>query len=167
MFEALGSGSADRAPAKPMDETPVDMEALELAWQDEGPDNSYYLDLDSGCIELVQRDLYDLRELTDKIERDRDRYLYVPKPKPGELKQDLLDYIDQVTDAQLARLLPLAMESPHPLASFKAILAKNPDQLSVWEEFRRSRVRIRIKQWLSANFVDRDRELSDFSPPED
>ncbi len=147
----------------------LDLDALELAWQDESPDTSYYLDIDTGNVELVQQGLYDLRDLTDEIERDRERYLYIPKPNPNQLKQDLNDFVETVVDAQLTRLLPVAMESPNALFAFKSVLSKYPDEIQRWEEFRKSRLRIRIKQWLSANFISRTEhapsdEIVDFSP---
>lgn len=147
-----------------MIERNIDMHALELAWQDESPDTAYYLDLDTGNVKIVQQDLYDLRDLTDEIERDRERFLYVPKPKPDELKQDLRDFVETVTDQQLSRVLPMALESPNQLFALKSILSKTPSELVRWEEFRQSRIRIRIKQWMSANFIDRDDVQTDFSP---
>jgi hypothetical protein len=146
------------------------MDALELAWQDESQDSSYYLDIDTGNVELVQQGLYDLRDLTDEIERDRERYLYIPKANPNQLKQDLADFIATVTEPQLARLLPVALESPNALFACKSVLSKYPTEVERWEDFRKSRLRIRIKQWLSANFIDRNdrkdetEEQVDFSP---
>lgn len=148
-----------------MGEPLIDMDALILAWEDESPDTAYYLDRETGNVELVQQGLYDLRDLTDEIECHRERYLYVPKPNPGQLRQDLEDFVATVTDPQLTRLLAVAMESPNALYSCNTILAKTPDERERWEGFRESRVRIRIRQWLSANFVGRDQELEDFSPP--
>ena len=150
-----------------MIERNIDMAALELAWQDESPDNSYYLDLDTGNVELVQHGLFDLRDLTDQIEKDRDRYLYIPKPKPDQIKKDMKDFIDEVTEPQMARLLPVAMESPNAVFACRSVLAKNPEELARWEEFRKSRTLIRIRQWMAANFIDSEPEQEDFSVPND
>lgn len=137
------------------------MNAVELAWLDESPDTSYYLDTESGCVEMVQQGLIDLRDLTDMIENDRERYLYIPKPKVNQAKQDMADFIETLEDEKLSRLLPLAMESPNAVYACRTILATVPEQLERWEKFRQGRTRIRIKQWMSANFIE---EVSDFSP---
>lgn len=144
----------------------VDMEALILAWEDDSPDNAYYLDKESGSVELVQQGLYDLRDLTDEIECHRERYLYIPKPSPGQLRQDLLDFVATVTDPQVSRLLDVAMESSTPLQAIKSILSGKPGEVSRWVEFRDGRVRLRVRQWLSANCMAPEREIEDFTPPD-
>jgi len=145
---------------------PIDMEALVLAWEDDSPGNAYYLDKESGNVELVQQGLYDLRDLTDEIECHRERYLYVPKPSPGQLRQDLLDFAGTVTDPRLARLLDVALESPTPLQAVRSVLSGSAGECDRWEEFRNSRVRLRVRQWLSANMIAREQEIEDFTPPE-
>ena len=137
-----------------MSKISLDINALASAWQDDNPDTAYYLDRQTGFVVLVQQSLYDLRDLTDEIESDRDRYLYIPKPKDGELKQDLKDFAEIISDPKLARLLSVALESPNVLCACKIVLSKEPKELARLEEFRKARTFIRIKQWLSANCFD-------------
>ena len=132
-----------------------DLPSLLLAWQDESPDNSYYLDTASGAVKLVNPNLFDLKELTDEIERHKYRYLYLPKPQPGETKGHLRDFQKTVEDAALVRILDMAFESPHVLESFIKILSSHPAELARLHEFRQSRALVKLKQWLHAN------ELSD------
>jgi len=132
----------------------IDMAALALAWEDESPDTAYYLDLETGCVELVQQDMLDRDDLTDQIERDRERYLYMPKPKAKQLRADLNDFIETVADAHLKQLLEVACESPNPLYSCRSLLtSKYPEVWENWETFRKGRVALRIRQWLQANFI--------------
>ncbi len=145
----------------------IDMEALELCWEDESPDTTYYLDLDTGTTKLVQQDLYDLKDLTDEIELTRDRFLYIPKPRTEQLKQDLHDFVETVTDPHLCRLLPVALESPNTLAAFKSVVSKAPDEMTRWKQFRKSRIRIRVKQWLAVNFIEQLHEEEDRSQQDD
>jgi hypothetical protein len=128
-----------------------DLPALLLAWQDDSPDNSYYLDTTSGAVRMVNPNLFDLKELTDEIERHKYRYLYLPKPQRGELRDNLKDFQKTVEDAALVRILDMAFESPHPLEAFIKILSSNPEQLARFKEFRESRALLRLKQWLQAN----------------
>jgi hypothetical protein len=128
-----------------------DLPALLLAWQDDSPDNSYYLDTTSGAVKMVNPNLFDLKELTDEIERHKYRYLYLPKPQRGELRDNLRDFQKTVENADLVRILDMAFESPHPLDAFIKILSSNQDELARFREFRQSRALVRLKQWLQAN----------------
>ena len=128
-----------------------DLPALLLAWQDDSPDNSYYLDTTSGAVKMVNPNLFDLKELTDEIERHKYRYLYLPKPQRAELRDNLKDFQKTVESADLVRILDMAFESPHPLEAFIKILSSNPEELARFKEFRQSRALVRLKQWLQAN----------------
>ena len=136
-----------------MEKLTIDMSYLIFAWQDDSPDNLYYLDVTTGDITLVNRNLLDLRELTDEIEQDRERYLYLPKPAPDELKQDLIDFMRTVQDAKIKATLEMAFESPHLLSAFKKIVSSDADELKRLEEFRTDKTRARIEKWLKANFI--------------
>ncbi|MBU6453628.1 MAG: UPF0158 family protein [Cyanobacteria bacterium REEB67] len=128
-----------------------DLPALLLAWQDQSPDNSYYLDTLSGAVKLVNPNLFDLKELTDEIERHKYRYLYLPKPERGQMRDNLKDFQKTIDDPAFNRVLDMAFESPHPLESFIKILSGRPEELERFKQFRESRAMIKLKQWLQAN----------------
>jgi len=128
-----------------------DLPALLMAWQDDSPDNSYYLDTASGAVKLVNPNLFDLKDLTDEIERHKYRYLYLPKPQKGELRENLKDFQKTVERPELTRILDMAFESPHPLEAFIKILSSDQDELKRFKEFRERCALIKLKQWLSAN----------------
>ncbi len=132
-------------------EAGFDLEALIHAWQDESQDNLYYFDTDSGAIKLCNRHLFDLRELTDELEKNKERYLYLPKPEPKQLKDDLRDFQKTIEDTDLKRILDMAFESPHVYSSFKSILKDRGNLVETLEHFRRSRTCVRIRQWMQAN----------------
>ncbi len=131
----------------------IDMKYLIFAWQDESPDHNYYLDIELGSVQFLQRDLKDLRDLTDELETHSKRFLYLPKPKLSELKADISDFIETMSDTRLQNIATIAFESPDLSGSFNKILASNKDELNRWQEFRDNRVRERIEEWLKANFV--------------
>jgi hypothetical protein len=63
------------------EELVYDLAALVHAWQDDAPDNNYYLDTRNGSVKLVHQNLYDLKQLTDEIEKHKERYLYSTKAR--------------------------------------------------------------------------------------
>ena len=134
----------------------VDMPYLLLAFEDESLDNLYYLDTKSGLVKLVHKHLFDLRDLTDEIERDRERYLYVPKPDKSILIKDLRDFMKTIDDASFLKVLEMAFESPHHLSSFRKILQSRADVLERFESFRTERITGRINEWLEANAYKHD-----------
>ncbi len=133
---------------------PIDMDQLVFSFEDECQDNVYYLDLENGEIRLVHRSLSDLRDLTDEIETDHDRFLYVPKPDPKKLKEDLRDFIDTVDDDKTKILLDVAMDSPHALSGFRKILQDKEGSSEKIKAFLAGRTRLRVRQWLEANCID-------------
>lgn len=136
----------------------LDMEYLLFAWQDSSPDKAYYLDIESGDVLLVEQDLLDIDDLTDMIEGDHDRYLYIPKPDSAEARSDMYDFIAIMGDAEIKRFLTVAFESSDPVYACKTVLKKTPDHLKAWEEFSRQRVGQRVNEWLQANFILKNAE---------
>lgn len=133
-----------------------EMDRLIYAWRDDSPDNLYYLDLETGEIQLVNRTLEDVKDLTDEIELERNRYLYLPKPERDQLKNDLRDFMSTMEDQSLLRILEMAFESPHVYSSFLKILDKDESEKERLQEFIDSRSRMRVLQWLEANCINTD-----------
>lgn len=133
-----------------------EMDRLIYAWRDDSPDNLYYLDLETGEIQLVNRTLEDVKDLTDEIELERNRYLYLPKPERDQLKNDLRDFMSTIEDQSLLRILEMAFESPHVYSSFLKILDKDESEKERLQEFIDSRSRMRVLQWLEANCINTD-----------
>ena len=136
-----------------MTERKIDFDYLLLSWQDESPDSNYYLDTETGAVELVKRDLLDINDLTDSIERNHDRYLYVPKADRNEGRRDLAEFVETLTDQNIKRLLEVALEAPDPLHACRTILSKHEEHLRRWNDFRNRKLRGRIDAWLAANFI--------------
>jgi hypothetical protein len=136
-----------------MQKVPIYLDQLLFSFEDDSPDNSYYLDLKTGEVRLVHRELDDLKELTDEIEKDRERFLFIPRPDQKKRKDDLRDFIDTIDDDKVKLLLDVAMESPHPKSGFKKILKdKNLDDKL--DTFLAARSLVRVKQWLMANCIE-------------
>lgn len=151
---------------------PIDMDGLLFAWRDDSPDNIYYLDIETGDVNLVNRGLLDLKDLTNEIEINRERYLYLPKPSSDQMKGDLRDFMKTIDDKEKLKILDMAFESPHVLAGFKKILSGWQGQKEALDDFLAARTHLRVRQWLEANCLvatKRNDQLelddqTDFSP---
>ncbi|MBC7998406.1 MAG: hypothetical protein IAF58_10705 [Leptolyngbya sp.] len=125
-----------------------------FAWLDDSMDNLYYLDKIEGETRMVNRNLLELRELTDEIETHPSRYLYVPKTTKANLLEDLNAFLATVERADLKNVLPIAFESPHILSSFRKILEKSPEELQRFDDYRRQSMLTRVNKWLNANDIE-------------
>ena len=139
-----------------MDKINIDMPALLSAWADDSPDNLYYLDTRSGAVKLVHKHLFDLRDLTDEIEKNRERFLYVPKPESGQMRKDLRAYVEKIETKSILPVLEMAFESPHVYSAFLKILEKEPVEKERFLAARQVLIRERIDEWLSANNYEHD-----------
>ncbi|HEY9677519.1 MAG TPA: UPF0158 family protein [Drouetiella sp.] len=144
-------------PPPPMDTTkPLKLNLSELmfAYLDDAPDNSYYLDIESGVVKLVNRNLLDLRDLTDEIEQDRHKFLYMPKTEKEQQTLDLKEFWASVKDDKLRNILSMAFESPHVLSSFRKILEGNQEEAKRFEEYRNAKTQAKIEAWLKSHFLN-------------
>jgi len=137
-----------------LDKLRVSTKDIIFAWLDESQDNSYYLDKIEGETRMVNRNLIELRDLTDEIERKSTRYLYVPKLTKEDLLEDLNAFLETVERPDLKYVLPIAFESPHKVSAFRKILEKAPDELQRFDEFREKQILRRVEKWLNANGIE-------------
>ena len=133
-----------------------DLNELIFAWEDEAPDNAWYFDIQTGNLQLVNRNLLELRDLTDEIERYRERYLYMPKGDRAQMILDLKEFWSTVKDDKLRNVLSIAFESPHVLAAFKKILESHHEELTRLEKYRRDKTQLRIAEWLNSHAIKFD-----------
>ncbi len=137
-----------------MDKLRVSTKDIIFAWLDDSQDNSYYLDKIEGETRMVNRNLIELRDLTDEIERRSTRYLYVPKATKDDLLEDLNAFLETVERPDLKNVLPIAFESPHKVSAFRKILEKAPEELQRFDEFREKQILRRVEKWLNANGIE-------------
>lgn len=137
-----------------MDKLRISTKDILFAWLDESQDNAYYLDKVEGETRVVNRNFIELRDLTDDIERNAERYLYVPKLTKENLLEDLNEFLETVQDAGLKSILPIAFESPHKVSAFRKILEKNPDELNRFDNFREKQILRRVEKWLNAYGIE-------------
>lgn len=136
-----------------MKELQIDMAQLSYAWEDPNRDSHYYLDLDTGSIIMVRRDLEDGGDLRAEIEMEQERFVFIPKPKENQLELDLSDFVYTISDSKLKVLLELAMEAPNKYASVRSVLQKAPGEWERWEEWKKQAGRQRALRWLEAHEI--------------
>jgi hypothetical protein len=131
----------------------IDFDYLIFAYQDDSQDNIYYLDTEFGDIRLVNRQLEDLRDLTDEIELSIDRFLYIPKPGKERVIADLKIFAQNLEDPQLKKTIQIAFESPHVLEAFKKIMSSHPEILKRLEVYLYASTKREVMEWLNANGI--------------
>lgn len=136
-----------------MNSIKIDLEYLVFAYRDEESTNTYYLDTEYGEVRFVNRELTNLKDLTDEIETAHAKFLYVPKMSKNELVEDLNAFSKTLTDPKLLSMLQLAFEAPHIYKTYKAILGSEAESLLRLEPFLKEQAKKRLLIWLNANFI--------------
>ena len=136
----------------------LDMEELSSAMEDSSYEHDYYLDLETGEIDLVGDDLDDEDSLAlrENIENDPDRYEQIPKAESRDGYQDMQDFIATVKDDHLAEVLETAIEGKGAFRRFKDVLLRYPDERERWFKFSDERMKERASEWLSDIGVNPD-----------
>lgn len=144
---------------------PVDLADLAEALESNPlePTGGGIIDLDTGeifveCVIEYLRDdedvdLYETRENILDIDRLGSRAAY----------QDMLDYIDTLTDEHLAELLTVAVQGRGAFRRFKDVLAEHTGTLDPYFTFANARKHQRAAEWLADNGYISTRH----SPPRD
>jgi hypothetical protein len=132
----------------------VDMDYLVFAYQDDRQDNAYYLDTEFGDVRMVNRNLHDLKDLTDEIELEHERFLYVPKTDKDQTIEDLKAFRETISNDQLKELLQLSFDTRSQSATFKSIISKDSQELERLNQFLNQQARERVTSWLAANGIE-------------
>jgi len=131
----------------------IDFDYLIFAYQDDSPENVYYLDTEFGDIRLVHRQLEDLRDLTDEIELAGDRFLYIPKARREQMLDCLKSFAQALENKEVKKVLDIAFESPHVLEAFKKILSRYPDLSKQLDVYLYEKTKEEVLTWLAANAI--------------
>ena len=128
----------------------IDLSELELAFDNASWEAEYYLDVETGEIILIGSMIGQQEAITRQIEdvSNRARYLQVPHTNPRDGFQDMERFIDTVQDAQLQKLLSVAIDGKGAFRRFKNILPDYPQERDRWFRFQADRLRQRILAWL-------------------
>jgi len=129
----------------------IDWEELIAAFAGSEFDQSNYLDLETGEVVSVMREIMDSDEI-DEIERrvnlEPERYRIIPSIDSTEAYDDMVKFIDTVEDRHLAELLSVAICGKGAFRRFKDVLLSYPIERQRWFEFQSDLMVRRVEEWL-------------------
>ena len=131
----------------------IDLEGLVVAFDDDSPARSYYLDRDTGKVFSFLEDHVDAEteEIAWQIEADGGkRYLQIPKLTLEEELEEQDTFLESLEDEELKEKLSKVIESDHDGSQFQDFVSKDRKARETWRAYTRVRSRERADQWLKA-----------------
>ncbi len=128
-----------------------DSEELIAAFEDSGFDRSNYLDLETGEVVSVMREIMDsdeIGEIEQRVNSEPERYRFIPSIDSSEAYDDMVKFIDIVEDRHLAELLGVAISGKGAFRRFKDVLLSYPIERQRWFEFQGDLMARRVEEWL-------------------
>lgn len=128
-----------------------DSEELIAAFEDSGFDRSNYLDLETGEVVSVMREIMDsdeIDEIEQRVNLEPERYRFIPSIDSSEAYDDMVKFIDIVEDRHLAELLSVAISGKGAFRRFKDVLLSYPIERQRWFEFQGDLMARRVEEWL-------------------
>jgi hypothetical protein len=131
----------------------IDLELVQMAFEDRDGDGQWFLDLETG--EAVRVNELDDDELREQIEDGfGERYLRVPYQGSDAGYRDMEEFIDSVTDDRCRELLDVAIRGKGAFRRFKDVLQAHPAERERWFAFQKERVHDRIRRWLEGEDIE-------------
>ncbi len=136
------------------------MGELFAALENSGYETCYFLDLDTGHLELIQEDvdLPEQEELREKMDSQPDRYERVPAAEPRDGYEHMVDFTETLTDSGLRELLLVALNGKGAFRRFKDVLLSYPKEREMWFSFKHARMKEKAEEWLKDIGVTVDAE---------
>lgn len=129
----------------------IDWEGVIAAFEGSGFERSNYLDLESGEVVSVTREIMDLPEMDEierRVESEPERYALIPSIDSSEAYEDMMKFIDTVEDCRLAELLRVAISGKGAFRRFKDVLLSYPAERERWFRFHRDLMVRRVEEWF-------------------
>ena len=134
----------------------ADLEAIVVAFVDDSPERSYYLDGDSGRVFnlLEDHDDPETQELMWALESDmRGRYIQIPKPSLEEALQEQDAFVETL-EGNLKEKLDGIIESDHDGKKFIEFIKRDRAARETWRDYRLVTSRKRAHEWLQDLGID-------------
>jgi hypothetical protein len=87
-------------------------------------------------------------KLSERIDRQPDRYIPIPQEDPKESYNDMHDFIEALKDEALTEKLYIAIKGPGAFKRFKDVLLDYPNEKEAWFSFKKARTKTRVYKWL-------------------
>lgn len=133
-------------------ELAVDLEVLQLAFDDRDGDGQWFLDRETG--EVVRLNEFDDDELREQIDAGGERYTVIPYQGSESGYRDMAEFIDSVDDNRLRALLDVATRGKGAFRRFKDVLQEHPEERERWFAFQKERANRRIRRWLESEGIE-------------
>ncbi len=134
---------------------PIDLQELCAAFEDSSEDHRYFLDFQTGEVNL---DIFDaaereeLDEMVDEASKERCRYLPIAESHVGY--EDMKEYIETVKGANLKEKLSIAISGSGAFRRFKDVLNSYPKERERWFKFKDEKVMERVNEWLDEEGIE-------------
>lgn len=122
--------------------------------EDGSPDTRYLLDRQTGDILLLSAKTMSAPELLqfkEKVEKEPARYVPLSKTPSEEKYRDFELFVQIVKDKKLQEKLLLLLRGGNPVRSFLDTVNTHPQGKESWQQFKSSRVKKRIENFLKEN----------------
>lgn len=147
---------------------PIELQELCAAFEDSSDDHRYFLDVQTGAVNLDIFDAAEREELDEMVtEASKERYRYLPIAESQVGYEDMKEYIETVKGANLKEKLSIAISGSGAFRRFKDVLNSYPKER--WFKFKDEKVMERVNEWLDEEGIEiipqkpiEIREISDF-----
>lgn len=146
---------------------PIELDFLAMAMEDHAGFSRYWFDTRTGRVEVIpeelswldpfdEDDLARIRSEADElltvlqgIHEGDPRYEPVPQIESREIYRLMARFAADVEDAELGRLLEVALDGRGAFGRFKRVLSEHPDERERWFRMKDEFVAERQREWLS------------------
>jgi hypothetical protein len=133
----------------------IDLTELAMAFEDDSPEVSYYLDPATGRIICIDEQMLSEPEEAEDIEAGLNTDLIsVPHDDVSEGYRDMESFIATVEDKRLQNHLWEAIEGRGAFRRFKDVLAQHFHERERWFTFRDTKVEERLRAWLEIEEIE-------------
>ena len=137
---------------------PIDWDDLELAFTMHSEEQSSYLDLKTGKVELAANDLTgrDAGLSEEEVETGFAEGYLVPiePPSSSDEYQWMVEFTETVADRRLRELLGLALDGRGAFRRFKAVLSEHPTERERWFAFHEECIHRAMNEWLAEHDIE-------------
>lgn len=150
---------------------PIDLQELWAAFEDSSDDHRYYLDVQTGAVNLDIFDATEREELDEMVnEASKERYRYLPNAESKIGYKDMKEFIETVKGAKLKEKLRIAIARSGAFKRFKNVLTSYPNEKERWFKFKDGKIMDHVNEWLEEEGIEiipqKPIEIREISPRE-
>ena len=130
----------------------IDEQVLIHALQDSGTPGTYYLNVITGEIVLVNEyGDFELEELENEIEEHSEDFLSIEPINSSQAHQIMVDFVEHLEDKNIQERLFTVLERKKPFYHFKESLIDYPELRKQWFDYENAQLKEIAREWLENN----------------